>query len=71
MQCVCTITMLIFNNREYFMDSSELYNIKTRNNKTLLKSQSNLSVYHRGPYDAGIKIYSNLPTLIKLLSDTI
>jgi len=52
------------------MDISELYNIKTRNNKTLFQSQSDLSFYQRGPHDAGIKIYSNLPTLIKLLSNT-
>ena len=43
-QCVYTITVFVFNNREYFMENSESYNIKTKNNKTLFQSQSNLSI---------------------------
>jgi hypothetical protein len=70
-QCIYTITVFVFRNREYFMDNSELYNIKSRNNKTLFQSQSNLSAYQSGPRDAAIKIYNNLPTLIKLLSNSI
>ena len=70
-QCIYTITVFIFSNREYFTEISELYNIKTRNNKTLFQSQSNLSVYQSGPHDAGIKIYNNLATLIKLLLNNI
>jgi hypothetical protein len=50
------------------MENSELYDIKTRNNKNLFQSQSNTLVYQRGPYNDGIKIHNNLPTQIKLLS---
>jgi hypothetical protein len=50
------------------MENSELYDIKTRNNRNLFQPQSNTPVYQRGPYNDGITIYNNLPTQIKLLS---
>jgi hypothetical protein len=50
------------------MENSELYDIKTRNNKNLFQSQSNILVYQGGPYNDGIKIHNNLPIQIKLLS---
>jgi len=67
-QYVYSITTFVANNREYFTENSELYDIQTRNNKNLFQPQLNLSVYQRGPHYAGIKIYNNLPTQIKLLS---
>jgi hypothetical protein len=36
------------------MENSELYDIKTGNNKNLSQPQSNISVYQRGPHYAGI-----------------
>ena len=56
--------MFVVNNGEYFTENSELYNIKTRNNRNLFQAQSNLSISQRGPRYAGNKIYSNLPTQI-------
>jgi len=50
------------------MENSELYDIKTRNNKNLFQPQSNIPVHQRGPYNDGIKIYNNLPTQIMLKS---
>jgi hypothetical protein len=67
-QSIYSKTMCVVNNREYFMENSELYDSKTRNNKNLLQPQSNLFIYQRSPHYAGIKIYNNLPTQIKLLS---
>jgi hypothetical protein len=55
-------------NRKYFMENSELYDVKTGNNKNLFQSQSNLSTYQRGPHYACIRIYKNVPIQIKLLS---
>jgi hypothetical protein len=55
-QYIYSVTVFVVNNREYFMENSELYDIKTRNNKNLLQPQSNLSVYQRVPHYVGIKI---------------
>ena len=62
--------MFVVSNREHFMENSELYDIKTRNNKNLFQPQSNLStlIYQRVPHYAGIKICNNRSTQIKLLS---
>jgi len=49
------------------MENSELYDIKIRNNSNLFEPQSNLHIYQRGLHYAGIKIYNNNPTQIKLL----
>jgi len=64
-QHIYSITMFVLNNRQYFMENSKLWNIKTRKNKNLFQPQS------RGPLHAGIKIYNNLPIQIKLLSSNI
>jgi len=50
------------------MQTSEFYDVETRNNENLFQPQSDISVYQKGPHDAGIKIYNNVPTPIKLLS---
>ena len=60
--------MFVVSNREYFTENSELYDVKTRNNKNLFQPQSNLSVCQRGPHYACIKIYNNVPIQIELLS---
>jgi hypothetical protein len=59
--------VFVVSKREYFMENSELYDVKTINNN-LFQPQSNLSVYQRGPHYACTKMYNNVPTQIKLLS---
>jgi len=63
-----SITMFVVNNTDYFKENSKLYDIKIRNNKNLFQPQSNSSVYQRSPFNAGIKMYNDLPIQIKLLS---
>ena len=65
--CKC---VFVVSNREYFMENSELYDVKTRNKKNLFQPQSNLSINQRGPHYACIQIYvyNNVPTQIQLLS---
>ena len=53
-QYIYSITVFAANNRQFFMENSELYDIKTGNNKNLSQPQSNISVYQRGPHYAGI-----------------
>jgi hypothetical protein len=68
-QYTYTKTVFLVNNKEYFKENSELYDIKTRNNKNSFQPQSNLSAYQKDPHYAGIKLCNNLPTQIKLLSN--
>ena len=43
-QYIYSITMLIVTNKEYFMENSTLYDIKTRNNKNLFQPHLNLYI---------------------------
>jgi hypothetical protein len=42
--------------------------VKTRRNQDLFKPQSNLSLYQKGPYYSGVKLFNGLPPSIKQLA---
>ena len=42
------------------MENAELCNIKTRNNSNLYQPSSHLTIYQKGHYYIGIKVYNNL-----------
>ena len=46
-----------------------MHTINTRLNNNLHVPPANLTVYQRGVYYSGIKIFNHLPTTIKNLSD--
>ena len=49
------VTMFVVNNRQYFMENSKLYDIKTRKKQKLISAIIK-SVSQRCPLHAGIKI---------------
>jgi hypothetical protein len=51
----------VINNRHHFKINSDIHNINTRNNIDLHYSQSHLSVYQKGAYCTGIKVFNKLP----------
>jgi len=50
------------------MVNSKLLNINTRTKSNLHQSVSNLSIYQKGTYCSGIKVFNSLCTQIKDLS---
>jgi hypothetical protein len=60
-QYIFSFAMFVVNNKGLFIENSELYNIKTRNNSNLYQPSSQLTVSQEGPYYIGIKVYNNLP----------
>jgi hypothetical protein len=60
--------MFVVNNKNLFVENSELYAIKTRNSLNLRLLLSNLTVFQKGPQYFGIKVYKNFPGNIKQLS---
>ena len=58
----------VVDNGDYFKVNSEICNINTRNKLNLHLPISNLSVYQKGTYYSGIKVFSSLPLQIKDLS---
>jgi len=51
--------------------NSEIHNINSRNNSNFYQPLSHLTIYHKGPFCMGIKVYNSLPPEIKYLSQNI
>jgi hypothetical protein len=57
------------NNKDQYRETSEIHDKNIRSNLHL--PLTNLSVYQRGTYYNGIKVFSNLPPDIKKLSHNV
>ena len=54
--------------KDQFLSNSQLHKINTRQTCDLYVPTANLTIYQKGVYFSGIKIYNHLPTAIKDLS---
>ena len=64
---VYSIMSFVSTNRELFVNNTVIHNFPTRN-QDLHPPIANLSVFQKGVYFSGIKIYNNLPMRIEQLS---
>ena len=51
------------------MTDNENHNLDTRQRNNLYLPQANLTIYQKGAYYSGIKIFNNLPLEIKNIAD--
>jgi hypothetical protein len=51
--------------------NSEVRNIITRNNYNFCLTSSHVTIYHKGPFYVGIKVYNSLPPEIQDISHNI
>jgi hypothetical protein len=51
--------------------TSQINGFNTRRNFYLYRTQTNISIYHRGRYYFGIKLFNHLPLNIKKLTHNI
>ena len=71
-QYIYSLMSFVSTNRELFVNNADIHNFPTRSHKDLHLPIAHLSVFQKGVYFSGIKIYNNLPTGIKQIShDTI
>jgi hypothetical protein len=61
--------MFVVQNKNFFLTNNENYNIDTRQRNNLYLPQANLTIYQKGAYYSGIKIFNNLPLEIKDVAD--
>jgi hypothetical protein len=59
----------VVNEKNKFKVISDVYHINTRQKNNFYQPSSNLSLYQKGVYSTGIKIFNHLPSSIKNLSD--
>jgi len=48
----------------FFLTNNENHNLDTRQRNNLYLPQANLTIYQKGAYYSGIKIFNNLPLLL-------
>ena len=68
-QYINSLLMFVVNNINLFLDTAELYTIKTKNSYNLHPPLSHLTKYQKGVHYAGITIFNHLPTSIKSISN--
>jgi len=57
--------MFVVQNKNLFLTNNKNHNLDTRQRNNLCLPQANLTVYQKGAYYLGIKIFNNLPLEIK------
>ena len=57
--------MFVVQNKKFFSTNNENHNIDTRQRNNLYLPQANLTIYQKGAYYLGQKIFNNLPFEIK------
>ena len=63
-----SLLMFVFQNKNLFSTTIENHNIDTRQRNNLYMPQANLTIYQKGAYYSGIKIFNNLPLVILRMS---
>jgi len=60
------LSLLMFElKKKIFLTNNENHNLGTRQRNNLYLPQANLTIYQKGSYYSGIKIFNNLPLEIK------
>ena len=63
--------LFVVKNKDLFTKNQEIHNINTRCNINLHPPVCNLTVFHKGVYFSGIKLFNHLPPNIKSFSNEI
>jgi len=66
-QYIYSLLLFVIDNWDYIKVNSEINNINTRNKSNLHMPISNLSVYQKGTYYTGMRVFNSLPSQIKEL----
>jgi hypothetical protein len=63
-----SLLSFVVDNIETFQTNSDIHNISTRYRYNLHVPNTNLSIFQKGVYYSGIKLFNNLPPTIKSLN---
>ena len=66
-QCVLSLLMFVVQNRTLFLTNTENYSLDTGQRNNLYLPQANLTIYQKGAYYLGIKMFNNLPWRLRML----
>jgi len=69
LQYILSLLMFVIQNKNFFLTNNENHNIDTWQRNNLYLPQANLTIYQKGAYYSGIKMFNNLPLEIKIVAD--
>jgi hypothetical protein len=67
-QYVLSLLLFVVNNRELFISNYDVQNFNNRYNSDLHLPMANLTVFQKGVFYFGIRVFNQLPSTIKDLS---
>jgi hypothetical protein len=67
-QYILSLALFMVTNKSLFRQNSEIHNFNTRNNSNFFQITTHLTMFHKSPTYAGVKIYNHLPADIKDLA---
>jgi hypothetical protein len=68
-QYILSLLLFVFDNKNKFKLNSDVYNMNTRQKYNYHLPSSNLSLYQKGIYFTGMKVFNSLTQSIKNLSN--
>jgi len=66
-QYMLSLLMFVVQNKTLFLTNTENYNLDTSQRNNLYLPQANLTIYQKGAYYLGIKMFNNLPWRLRML----
>jgi hypothetical protein len=66
-QYIYSLLLFVNKNKDQFLSNSQVHKINTRQTLNLYVPTANLTMYQKGVYYSGIKIFNHLPIAIKAL----
>jgi len=67
-QYIYSLLLFVVNNRNYFIPNSVYHESNTRHRNDLHLPQATLTMYQKGVYYSGIKVFNGLPRALKDIS---
>jgi hypothetical protein len=69
-QYIFSVMLFVLKNRSHFITNYDRHNVQTRQGDNLHLPTSSLTLYQKGTYFAGIKIFNKLPSELKELVES-
>jgi hypothetical protein len=70
-QYIFSVLLFVVKNKVLYTTNQEIHNISTRSNINLHPPVCNLTLFQKGAYFSGMKLFNHLPLKIKSLSNEI
>ena len=70
-QYILSMLLFVMKNKELFRSNQNIHSIDTRSNMKLHLPICNLTVFQKGVYFSGVKLFDHLPPHIKSLSNEV